>query len=163
MYDVSKLAHSVIKVYHDDMQMYPTTFLLQKILYYCQIFYLKRYEEKLFNEKILCSENGPCILEVYDLFESFTVDPIVISDDLLNQRGISGNDKQKIFELIEDVLDYLKSIDEQLLLDPAALSKYIQTKETAWKMQTNHDNGKKERQEIIEDYLLEEAKNISYD
>ena len=57
-----------------------TNLMLQNILYYIQLNFLKKYHEPIFSDDILALRFGPCVQDVYDRFNVFTRFPIYCPD-----------------------------------------------------------------------------------
>lgn len=53
-----------------------TNLMLQNILYYIQLNFLKKYQEPIFSDDIITLRFGPCVRDVYDRFNGFTRFPI---------------------------------------------------------------------------------------
>lgn len=57
-----------------------TNLMLQNILYYIQLNFLKKYHEPIFSDDIIALRFGPCVQDVYDRFNAFTRFPIYCPD-----------------------------------------------------------------------------------
>ncbi len=79
----------------------PITHLkLQKLLYYCQAWYVALYNKKLFNKRFQAWVHGPVIPDVYHEFKKYGFNPIVHSDNSVKLA-------EGVKEHIHDVLDVL--------------------------------------------------------
>lgn len=154
MFDVLEIAHTIIEEYNKKTNSYPTTFIIQKLLYYCQIFYMNQNENNLmFNDEILCSNGGPCILKISNLFSSFATGEIVLPQEYLMDYGVQYK-KDQVVSIINQVFDYL---GENVYKNYALLSDSIKTDEnSAWKRQWDYD-GVVSQQPISIKYLEEAA------
>jgi uncharacterized phage-associated protein len=82
--DIKQIANYLIylaKPHQDidpDWEEYDFTHLkLQKLLYYAQSFFLAKYNEPLFKEKILAWQHGPVVEEIYKIYKIYRNEPII--------------------------------------------------------------------------------------
>ncbi len=74
-YDAVELAAKVISIVHDN-GMYITNLQLQKVMYYIQGEFMKKFNYKAFVDPIECWPYGPVIKRVWRVYNSFGRKPI---------------------------------------------------------------------------------------
>lgn len=136
MIDVINLAYTIIDKYEKKMGKKPTAFILQKIMYFCQLEYMQENNnETLFSNEILCSTSGPCILEISEWFDDYNVIPIQIYEGDLEEKKIKDN--PEVTELIDRVLrKLLPYLDSAVKLRDLI----INNSNSAWNLQKRKDN-----------------------
>lgn len=72
-----------------------TNMKLNKLLYFAQGHYLKKYEKPLFDDAIEAWDHGPVVPEVYSAYKEYGDRPV---------QGYDGNQVAKITPEVEDIL-----------------------------------------------------------
>lgn len=160
MYDVVELSYTIIELYLKKTGDYPTSYIVQKMLYFCNLIYMKQNGyKKMFDDDIVCSSGGPCIEKIADIFKYYASNKIIQSEDELRKQGISDEKEiEKIDSIFNIVTEYL---GVNVYKDYASLSDKIKSDENgAWNLQRHHDNEIK-KQKIEDKYLKQEVDSIN--
>lgn len=118
-----------------------TNLQLQKILYYVQLNFLRRYNKTAFDDPILALRHGPCIASVYDKYHIWGRHPIQIQDYLVDL-----NMGQEEKELIKQV------VDACMLLSSVELTERAQKKNGPWD-QTFWNRGEVIEVDLMRNYV----------
>ncbi len=143
------LADTIILEYYKKFGVTPTAFILECIMYYCQIEYMKKNNGQcLYEEDLLCSSIGGRIESVDDRFVLWHIQPIPL-DYLVATKNT------EILHLIKHVLTMFP---KEILTHSVALRDTITlNKKSAWYLQKEEDHAVK-NQPIKLKYLKKEAK-----
>lgn len=152
--NVVSVAFLIIKKYSERIGYNPTAFVLQKLLYFTQIKYMQlNGGNLLFSENILCSTGGPCIAEIAEMFDGYSMISIDLPNEKINELAI--NDLG-----IEEIIVTVLNEQEDNLKNSVALGEKITgNPRSAWYLQKEQDNEVK-KQIISIDFLIQEANLI---
>lgn len=162
MYETNVVASAIVKKYYESVKDYPTSYIIQKLLYYCQLFYILYHldnpdkHELLFNEDITCSDGGPCINSISDIFKGFGTNEIIIPNKTLDLY-IGNEDLTLANKIISEVFDYLT---KDVYTNYAKLGDKVKSEDSAWYLQKVEDNNIIKKQTIKYENLLKAAKAI---
>lgn len=79
-YDVSNIAHFIVRKYINDGNPV-TNMKLQKMLYYAWVDYYKKFHQYLFNDEICAWRYGPVVPKVYREFRIYAGTPILHTEE----------------------------------------------------------------------------------
>lgn len=108
-YDAVQLAKKVVALANDN-DMYITNLQLQKVMYYIQGEFMKKFNYKAFADPIECWPYGPVIKRVWSVYNSFGRKPININDanlclDVREESCIKRIIKEKLKMNVWDLVD----------------------------------------------------------
>lgn len=122
-----------------------TNLQLQKILYYVQLNFLRKYNKVAFDDPILALRHGPCIISVYDKFHIWGRYSIQIQEHLVDLDMV-----QEEKELIKQV------VDASMLLSSVELTERAQKKDGPWD-QTFWNGGEVIKVDLMRNYVKEKG------
>jgi uncharacterized phage-associated protein len=91
MYSANDIAKYVIAAFNQKRK-HITNLKLQKILYYIQVEFIKKYNKPAFADEIQAWRHGPVVPSVYYEYNQFVADPIEVDNDKPNVQ-LSGHYK----------------------------------------------------------------------
>lgn len=103
--DIAKLITTSIEITH---------LKLQKLLYLCYAEYMIKFEEKLFDEKIVAYKYGPVVEEVYHTFKEYRYSEITSIDD--DETVYFYNEDVRFNPIFMKVLGSKHGIDKALTI-----------------------------------------------
>lgn len=153
-YNVLDIACFIINKHNE---LYPqigiTNIRLQKLLYFVQAYFIIKYKEICFNEKIVAYPSGPVVIEVYEEFKKYgrgNIETVkyygFFSENPVNDNIIHYNHK----EIIRSVIEIFKDYDDSTLID-------ITHCQTPWKNSIYKRIGAEIEIKDIENFFLEEG------
>lgn len=152
-YNVLDIACFIINKHNE---LYPqigiTNIRLQKLLYFVQVYFIIKYKEICFSEKIVAYPSGPVVIEVYEEFKKYgrtniqTVTSYGVFDIPFFENVIDTNDR----ELITYVINMFSDYSDSTLVD-------ITHCQTPWKNSIYKRIGAEIEIKDIENFFLEEG------
>ncbi len=152
-YNVLDIACFIINKHNE---LYPqigiTNIRLQKLLYFVQAYFIIKYKEICFSEKIVAYPSGPVVIEVYEEFKKYgrtniqTVTSYGVFDIPFFENVIDTNDR----ELITYVINMFSDYSDSTLVD-------ITHCQTPWKNSIYKRIGAEIEIKDIENFFLEEG------
>lgn len=152
-YNVLDIACFIINKHNE---LYPqigiTNIRLQKLLYFVQAYFIIKYKEICFSEKIVAYPSGPVVIEVYEEFKKYgrsniqTVTSYGAFDIPFFEDVIDTNDR----ELITYVINMFSDYSDSTLVD-------ITHSQTPWKNSIYKRIGAEIEIKDIENFFLEEG------
>ncbi len=121
MTTASEVAKYLIYVSHIVNAEPITNMRLQKLLYFCQATYLKRYNTPMFNDSFERWEYGPVIRTIYKEYDKYA-NQVIPSETLLESFSLSEPEK-------DTVIDVLRTLDKY---STAYLVDLTHKKESPW-------------------------------
>lgn len=101
------IAAQVISMYHDYGHGI-TNLKLQKVLFYIQMLYLKRYHKPAFPDDIEAWRSGPAVRDVYEYFRKYMIENISVTDRVVQENyfEIKKELKESIEFVVKRTLEY---------------------------------------------------------
>lgn len=99
-YDAVQLAKKVVSLANDN-NMYISNLQLQKVMYYIQGSFMKKFNYKAFDDEIECWPYGPVVKRIWSVFNVFGRNPIRRCQSDLK---LSENEQQEILRILKSKL-----------------------------------------------------------
>jgi uncharacterized phage-associated protein len=107
MLSASEVARYLLSLVDEEKGQVISNLALQKLLYYCQGYYLGLKKEKLFEEEVVAWKYGPVVPAVYEEYNRYGSNPLpvpTIEDEELN--GLDTEQKEIMDTVFEFYKDY---------------------------------------------------------
>lgn len=122
-----------------------TNLMLQNILYYIQLNFLKKYHEPIFSDDIIALRFGPCVQDVYDRFNAFTRFPIYCPDI---ESCIDDIEVRILIHQVVNACKTEKTLNQHRVVIYSCLKEFLEYRET--ELTPDQINEMKKRRKEIE-------------